>query len=66
MTRDWEKFTNDEISCIWKGYVQTEFKNYDVLNLSIAPSIKEMRLTPMEIVRLVDELMNRLEIKSEI
>lgn len=65
MTREWEKFTNDELSCIWKGFLQTEFKNYDILRLNIAPSITEMRLTPMEIIRLVDELMKRLDIKCQ-
>ena len=65
MTREWEKFSNDEISCIWKGFLQTEFCNYDVLRLSIAPGIKEMRLTPMEIIRLVDELMTRLDLKEK-
>jgi hypothetical protein len=63
MSREWDKFTNDEITTIWKGYLQTEFGGYDVLRQSIAPGIKQMRLTPMEIIRLVDELMNRLEIK---
>ncbi len=63
MTREWEKFTNDEISCIWKGFLQTEFKGYDVLRMSIVPGITEMRLTPMEIIRLVDELIKRLDIQ---
>ncbi len=64
MTRDWKKFENDEIISIWKGYLQTEFKNYDVLQLSIAPGVKNLRLTPMEIIRLVDELIDRLEKKE--
>ncbi len=63
MTREWKKFENDELGAIWRGYLQTEFQTYDVLRQSIAPSEKNMRLTPMEIIRLVDELMDRLEIK---
>lgn len=63
MTRDWKKFDNDEISAIWRGYLQTEFRTHNVLGMSIAPSIENMRLTPLEIIRLVEELMDRLEIK---
>lgn len=63
MCRDWEKFSLDELASIWRGYQQTEFQNYDVLRMSIVPAIKNMRLTPMEIIRLVDELFKRLEIK---
>lgn len=61
--RDWKKFENDEIITIWTGYLQTEFQAYDILRQSVAPSHKNFRLTPMEIVRLVDELMDRLAIK---
>jgi hypothetical protein len=63
MARDWKKFDNDEIGAIWRGYQQTEFRSYGLLPMSIAPSIDNMRLTPMEILALVDELMDRLEIK---
>lgn len=61
--RDWKKFDDDEIITIWTGYLQTEFQTYDILRISSVPSQKNLRLTPMEIVRLVDELMNRLEMK---
>lgn len=64
MSREWEKFETDELLAIWRGYQQTEFRNFDVLRQSIAESVKEMRLTPMEIIRLVDELFKRLEIKE--
>ena len=33
--RDWKKLENDEIAAIWRGYQQTEFRNYDVLRLSM-------------------------------
>lgn len=61
--RDWKKFDDDEIITIWTGYLQTEFQTYDVLRISGVPSQKNLRLTPMEIVRLVNELMSRLEMK---
>jgi hypothetical protein len=63
MTRSWDKFENDEIAAIWRGYLQSEFRGYDVLRQSIAPGIDNFRLTPMEIIRLVQELMRRLDIK---
>lgn len=63
MTRDWKKLENDEIVSIWKGYLQTEFQNYDPLRMKLIPGISNMRLTPLEIIRLVDELMERLDIK---
>jgi hypothetical protein len=65
MARDWNKFTNDEIATIWKGYLQTEFRSYDPLRMSCAPGISNLRLTPMEIIRLVENLMERLEIKEK-
>lgn len=62
--RDWKKFENDEIMTIWKGYLAQEFGNYgDALNLKIHCD-KPIRLTPMEIVKLVDELMERLNVKE--
>lgn len=65
MSRDWKKFTNDEIFSVWKGYCKTEFPNYDD-PLLICPIIsKPMRLTPMEIIKLVEELIDRLEIKDK-
>lgn len=65
MSREWEKFELDELMAVWRGYVQTEFRNYDVLRTSIAPSVKNMRLTPLEIIRLVDNLFERLEMKED-
>ena len=64
MVREWKKFSDDELGAIWRGYLQTEFRNHDPLRMSCAPSIDNMRLTPMEIIRLVEELLIRLEIKS--
>lgn len=63
MTRDWKKFENDEIMTIWKGYVAQEFGCQDVLRLKLHHD-KPIRLTPMEIIRLVEELMNRLDFKE--
>jgi len=64
-SRDWTKFENDEIMTIWRGYVAQEFGAYnnDPLRMRIYHD-KPIRLTPMEIIQLVDELMNRLDIKE--
>jgi len=61
--REWKKFDNDEIMTIWKGYIAQEFGHGDPLCMSYHHP-KPLRLTPMEIVRLVDELMDRLDIKE--
>jgi hypothetical protein len=61
--RDWTKFDNDEIMTIWTGFLAQEFGNGDVLNMRIVHQ-KPIRLTPMEIIKLVDELMKRLDIKE--
>lgn len=61
--RDWKKFENDEIMTIWKGYIAQEFGNGDPLCFRLYHS-KPIRLTPMEIVQLVEELMDRLDIKE--
>lgn len=64
-TRDWTKFENDEIMTIWRGYVAQEFGTHarDPLSMRLYHD-KPIRLTPMEIIQLVDELMNRLDIKE--
>ncbi len=61
--RDWKKFENDEIMTIWKGYVAQEFGRGDPLCMSYHHE-KPIRLTPMEIVKLVDELMGRLDVRE--
>jgi len=63
--RDWKKFENDELMTIWRGYIAQEFGSYngDPLRMRIYHD-KPIRLTPMEIVQLVDELMERLDIKE--
>ena len=64
--RDWKKFTNDEIWTIWKGYCRTEFPSYgDPLSQCMVRD-KPIRITCVEMIRLVDELMDRLEIKDGI
>jgi len=61
--REWDKFENDEIMTIWKGYIAQEFGNPDVLRMKYHTE-KPIRLTPIEIIKLVDELMTRLDIKE--
>lgn len=62
-SRDWDKFENDEIMTIWKGYIAQEFGGHDPLNMRLHHD-KPIRLTPMEIIKLVDDLMRRLDIKE--
>jgi hypothetical protein len=65
--REWKKFDNDEIITIWKGYLATEFPHHDNL-LHLIPEFYKngvFRLTPLEIIRLVEELMERLEFKMK-
>lgn len=61
--RDWKKFENDEIMTIWKGYLAQEFGSGDILRMRCL-SEKPIRLTPCEIIKLVDELMYRLDVKE--
>lgn len=61
--RDWKKFENDEIMTMWKGYLSQEFGNRDPLCLRYSHP-KPIRLTPIEIIKLVDELMYRLDFKE--
>ena len=65
MSRDWNKFENDELFAVWKGYLRTEFPNYDNPLGQCRVVDKPIRLTPNEIMRLVEELMDRLEIKEK-
>lgn len=62
-TRDWKKFENDEIMTIWKGFIAQEFGTQDPLRMRMYHD-KPIRLTPIEIIALVEELMRRLDIKD--
>jgi hypothetical protein len=61
--RDWEKFENDELISIWKGYLSWEFDHGDPIRIRLHRD-SPIRLTPMEIIKLVDHLMKRLDIKE--
>jgi hypothetical protein len=61
--RDWKKFENDEIMTIWKGYIAYEFGRQDPLNMRQHHD-KPIRLSPMEVISLVDEMMLRLDVKE--
>lgn len=64
MHRKWKELQNDEIFAIWTQYLRSEgLSNYDPLHQD-ALKDRPMRLTPMEIFKLVDELLNRLEAKE--
>ncbi len=63
--RNWEEKTADEIFAIWKEYLRTDgFGGFDPLRMNTIQS-KSIRLTPMEIIRLVENLIDRLEIKEQ-
>jgi hypothetical protein len=62
-SRDWKKFENDEIMTIWKGFIAQEFGTQDPLRMRRNHD-KPIRLTPLEIIALVDDLMRRLDIKE--
>lgn len=66
MSRDWKKFDDDELFAIWKGYCRTEFPDYSDPLRRCSVIDKPIRLTPLEIIRLVDELIDRLEIKKNL
>jgi hypothetical protein len=64
-TRNWNELKNDEIYAIWHQYLISDgLILHSYLN-SHHEGPKPMRLTPMEIVRLVDELLDRLEAKDD-
>lgn len=62
--RNWKEMKNDEIYSIWSGYVRTEAYNHDPLRMNYTKD-KPMRLTPMEIHNLIEELLDRLEIREK-
>lgn len=63
MNRDWKNMENDEIYGIWKIYLRGEFDNDNPLYYNRIIE-KPVRLTPMDIIKLVEELLDRLEIKE--
>ena len=63
--RDWKKLSHDEIIAIWESYCHNEFPGYsDPLGLQ-RPWTKSVRITPMEMIRLVEELIERLAKREE-
>ena len=62
-TRDWSKLENDEIMTIWQGYIAQDFGYDDPLSMRRYHQ-KPIRLTPMDIINLVQDLMRRLDIKE--
>lgn len=62
--RNWKEMKNDEIYAVWSGYVRTESYNHDPLRTNYYAKEKPMRLTPMEIHHLIEELLDRLEIRE--
>lgn len=63
--RKWKDMENDEIFSIWSAFLRSEGLGYcDPLRLDHIPQ-RPMRLSPIEIIKLVNELLDRLEIKEK-
>jgi len=59
--RDFKKMETDEMYALWLGYLKTDWSSYDPLNLrSHIPHKIPIRLTPIEITKLVEEIFERL------
>lgn len=66
-TRNWQEMELDEIAAIWQQYLYSDFGGYDVLRQSCIQRKRDIKLSPMDIHRLVDDLLDRLNpIKEEI
>ena len=64
MSRAWNQLQNYEIFAIWNEYLRYEgLTTCDSLAIDRIQS-KPMRLTPIDIIRLVSELLDRLEVKE--
>ena len=64
MHRKWTELQNDEIFAIWAEYLRSEgLAGYDPLRVDFTKK-RPVRLTPIEIIKLVDELLDRLEAKE--
>jgi len=62
--RKWKELQSDEIYAIWTEYLRSEgLAGCDPLRLDPFKS-RPMRLSPIEIIKLVDELLDRLEAKE--
>lgn len=59
--RDFKKMETDEIYALWLGYLKTDYSSYDPLSFrSHIPHKIPIRLTPVEITKLVEEIFERL------
>lgn len=63
--RNWKELKSDEIYAIWSQYTRYEYSYGDILRINTLPcDTKPTRLTGLEIHHLVNELLDRLEIKE--
>lgn len=58
--RNFKKMETDELYALWNAYERTDFGSHNPLNTSMIHSKIPMRLTPVEIIKLVDEIFIRL------
>ncbi len=63
--RNWNQLSSDELFAIWNAYLQSDFGGYDPLRQNLHPFMGiKMKLTPMDIHKMVDELFERVRVKE--
>lgn len=58
--RDFEKMETDELYALWDGYKRTDWGGYDPMNHCVVHCAIKIRLTPLEMIKMMDELFIRL------
>lgn len=58
--RDFEKMSTDEMYALWQGYLQTDWNGYDPLHQRMQYPKIAIRMTPLEIIKMADEIFVRL------
>lgn len=69
--RNFKAMDTDALYALWDGYKRTDWGGHDPLNFCVVHSKCPIRLTPLEIIKLLDEVFERLlrkegyEVKEE-
>ena len=58
--RNFEAMDTDALYALWDGYKRTDWGGYDPLHQCVIYSKAPIRLTPLEIIKLLDEVFLRL------
>jgi hypothetical protein len=64
--RKWSEMTTDEIYSIWVAYLKTDFASGDPLNIDILRMKIPIRITAVEMVKMVEVLFDRLIDKEKL